>query len=94
MSTLGSLQTGPPSGGSLSGGKRARSDEAHQEGRLVEAEFVALDVLHHEARFVFLIGEQQMQAPGAQRLQASRFSLKGRDALVASQPHPDSHVEV
>jgi hypothetical protein len=26
------------------------------QGSLVEAEFVALDVLHHEARFVFVIG--------------------------------------
>ncbi len=27
-----------------------------QQDPLVEAEFIALDVLHHEARFVFLVG--------------------------------------
>lgn len=33
-----------------------RSMTAIRRGPLVEAEFIALDVLRHEARFVFLIG--------------------------------------
>ena len=43
----------------VTGVRRPRSDETHQAGLLVQAELVALDVLHHEARFVFLIGMEQ-----------------------------------
>ena len=78
----------------VAGVRRPRSDETHQAGLLVQAELVALDVLHHEARFVFLIGKEQTQAPSAERFQSSRFSLKRRHSLIASQPHPDSYVEV
>jgi len=78
----------------VTGVRRPRSDETHQAGLLVQAELVALDVLHHEARFVSLIGKEQTQAPSAQRFQSSRFSLKRRHSLIASQPHADSYVEV
>jgi hypothetical protein len=75
-------------------GTRSCAVPTDQDRQLVEAELIALDVLHHEARFVLLIGSQQTQAPSAERLQSSRFSLERRDSLVAGQPHPDSYVEV
>jgi hypothetical protein len=61
---------------------------------LVEAEFIALDVLHHQARLIVLIGTKQTQAPSAERFQSIRFSLERRDSLIASQPNPDPHVQV
>jgi hypothetical protein len=61
---------------------------------LVEAELVAFDVLHDEARFVLLIGCQKTQSPGPEPFQSSRFGLERSYSLVAGQPHPDSYVEV
>lgn len=78
----------------VTGVRRPRSDETHQAGLLVQAELVALDVLHHEARFVFLIGKEQTQAPSAERFQSSRFSLERRHSVIASQPRSDSYVEM
>lgn len=61
---------------------------------LVEAEFIPLDVLHHQARLILLIGGQQTQAPSAERFQPSRLGLERSDSLVTRQPHPDSNVEM
>jgi hypothetical protein len=36
-------------------------------GHSVEIEFVAFDVLHHDARFVVVVGRQQPHAYGAER---------------------------
>jgi site-specific DNA recombinase len=63
-------------------------------GELVEAELVALDVLHHEARLVVVIGRQQPHAHGAERDQTCTFGLKCGQALFTREPGADPHVKM
>src|SRR5580698_3726114 len=63
-------------------------------GRSVEAEFVAFDVLHDEARLVVVIGGQQSHAYRAERDQPGAFGLKRGEALFAHEPGADPYVEV
>jgi len=44
--------------GTISTGIRMRGRRSGRAGHSVEAELVALDVLHHEARLVVAIGKQ------------------------------------
>lgn len=60
----------------------------------VEAELVALDVLHHEARLVDAIGTQQSHAYRAERGQSCAFSLKCGQAFLTHEPGADPHVEM
>src|SRR5690242_2191817 len=62
--------------------------------RLVEAELVALDVLHHQARFVLLVGREQAQTSSADRFQPSRFSLERGYPRVTRQPHADADIKM
>jgi hypothetical protein len=48
----------------------------HVRGHSVEIELVALDVLHHDARLVVVIGRQQPYAYRAERDQSCAFGLK------------------
>ena len=57
-------------------------------GSSVEAELVALDVLHHQARLVVLVGQQELHAYGAQRLQPRALGLEGGQALLPTSPVP------
>ncbi len=47
----------------------------------VEAELVALDVLHHEARLVEAVGTQQSHACCAERYQSCALGLEGGQAF-------------
>jgi hypothetical protein len=60
----------------------------------VEAELVALDVLHHQARLVLLVGQQQPHADRAERDSAGALGLEHGQALLAHEPGADPHVEV
>ncbi len=60
----------------------------------VEAELVALDVLHHKARLVDAIGSEQSHADRAERDQSRAFGLKDGQALVTLKPGADPHVKV
>ncbi len=61
---------------------------------LGETEFIALHVLHHQARFILLIGREETQAPSAELFQSGRFGLERGDSFVAGQPGPNSYVEM
>ena len=63
-------------------------------GRSVETELVALDVLHHEARLVVVIGRQQSHAYRAERDQSCAFGLKCGQALFTHEPGADPHVKM
>ncbi len=65
--------------GAAQGGSRRASFPiaGGAEAGSVEAELVALDVLHHEARLVVVIGGQQSHAYCAQRDQPCAFGLQG-----------------
>ena len=63
-------------------------------GNLVQVELVALDVLHHEARLVDVIGRQQPHAYRAERDQPCAFGLKDGQALFTHQPGADPHVKM
>ena len=63
-------------------------------GHSVEIELVALDVLHHEARLVLVIGKQQPHAYPAERDQSCAFGLKYGHALVTHEPGADPHVKM
>src|SRR2546430_2208892 len=60
----------------------------------VETELVALDVLHHQARLVDAIGEQQSHAYRAEREQSCAFGLERGQALFTHEPGADPHVEM
>src|SRR3954447_12778073 len=60
----------------------------------VEAELVALDVLHDEARLVLLVGHQETHPPGAERFESSPLLLEHGHARLAGQPPADPYVEV
>ena len=60
----------------------------------IEAELVALDILHHEARLVVLVGKQQAHAYGAERDQSGALGLEGGQALLTHEPGPDPHVQM
>ncbi len=60
----------------------------------VEAELVALDVLHVLARLVLVIGKQQLPSYGAERDQSYALGLEYGEALFAHEPGPDPHVEM
>jgi hypothetical protein len=59
---------------------------------LVEAELVAFDVLHHQARFVLPVGGEQTQTSSPDRFQPSRLGLEGGDSRIARQPYAYSYV--
>jgi hypothetical protein len=63
-------------------------------GHSVEIELVTLDVLHHEARLVGAIGEQQSDAHRAERDQPRAFGLKCGQALFTHEPGADPHVKM
>ena len=66
----------------------------HVRGHSVETELVALDVLHHEARLVVVIGRQQSHAYRAERDQPCAFGLKRGQALFTHEPGADPHVKM
>jgi hypothetical protein len=66
----------------------------HVRGRLVQAELVALDVLHHQARLVAVIGRQQPHPDRAERDQPGASGLKRGQPLVTRQPGPGPHVKM
>jgi len=55
-------------------------------GHSVQAELVALDVLHHEARFVEAIGPQESHACPAEREQPCALGLECGQALLTHEP--------
>jgi hypothetical protein len=63
-------------------------------GPSVETELVALDVLHHEARLVVGVGQQQSHADRAEREQSRAFGLQRGQALLTDEPGADPHVKV
>src|SRR5581483_7754823 len=78
-----------------SGGWHAREATTdHVSDFSVEAELVALDVLHHDARLLDAIGRQQPHASCAQPDQSGALGLECRQALVTHQPGAHSNVEV
>jgi len=62
--------------------------------RSVEAELVALDVLHHEAGLVDAIGRQESHAYRAEREQPCALGLECGQALFTHEPGADPHVEM
>ena len=60
----------------------------------VEIELVALDVLHHDARLVVVIGRQQPHAYRAERDQSCAFGLERGQALFTHEPGADPHVKM
>lgn len=60
----------------------------------VEAELVALDVLHPEARLVVLIGKQELPAYRAERDQTCALGLQCGEALFTHEPGADPHVKM
>ena len=91
-----------PDGGGLDAGERARrervrymrSGSAPCDAQSVETELVALDVLHHDARLVDVIGRQQSHAYRAERDQPCAFGLKRGQALFTHEPGADPHVKM
>jgi hypothetical protein len=72
----------------------SRPHRAPCDGHSVETELVALDVLHHEARLVVVIGKQQPHAYRAERDQARAFGLEHGQALVTREPGAGPHVKM
>ena len=62
--------------------------------RSVETELVALDVLHHKARLVVVIGRQESKSHCAQRDESCAFGLKGGKACFTHESSADSDVQV
>ena len=60
----------------------------------VEAELVALDVLHHLARLVLLIGKEQLPAYRAERDQPCALGFERGEAFLTHEPGADSHVKM
>ena len=81
----------PP--GSLLRARLARR-RGHVRGHSVQTELVALDVLHHEARLVVVIGGQESHAYRAERDQSCAFGLKCTKTLFTHEPGADPHVEM
>ena len=73
---------------------RGMSGRPQRRGHSVETEFVALDVLHHDARLVVAIGRQQSHAYRAERDQSCAFGLKCGQALFTHEPGADAHVKM
>src|SRR6476469_8275821 len=71
-----------------------RSGSGPCDGHSVETELVALDVLHHDARLVVVIGSQQSHAYRAERDQSCAFGLKRGQALFTHEPGADPHVKM
>lgn len=63
-------------------------------GCSVEAELVALDVLHHDARLIVVIGKQQSHAYRAERDQPCALGLERGEALFTHEPGADPHVKM
>lgn len=59
---------------------------------LVQAEFVALDVLHDNARLVAVVGGQQPHADRAERDQSRALGLQNGEAFLADQAGAGPHV--
>lgn len=59
-----------------------------------EAELIALDVLHDEARLVVAVGRQKPYAFCAEGDQTSTFTLQRSQAFVAHEPSTDPYVEM
>jgi hypothetical protein len=70
------------------------SGRPQRRGHSGETELVALDVLHHEARLILVIGRQESQAYRAKRDQSCAFGLKGGQALFTHEPGADPHVKM
>jgi len=70
------------------------SGRPQRRGHSVETELVALDVLHHQARLVVVIGRQESQAHRAERDQSCAFGLKYGQALFTHEPGADPHVKM
>ena len=66
----------------------------HVRGHLVQAELVALDVLHHQARLVAVIGRQQPHPDRAERDQPGAFGLKRGQPPLTRQPDAGPHVKM
>ena len=60
----------------------------------VETELIALDVLHHDARLVVVIGRQQSHAYRAERDQSCAFGLQDGQALVTYEPGAGPYVKM
>src|SRR5579862_2609046 len=85
------------SGGSVSESSMSQTLRTAREaaaGDLVEVELVALDVLHHDARLVVLIGHQDPHEHRAERGQPRAFGLQHGQALSTHEPGADPHVKV
>jgi len=80
-----------PLPGSSRGGPGRRGD---LRGHSVEVEFVALDVLHHDARLVVVIGRQKSHAYRAERDQSCAFGLERGQALFTDEPGADPDVKM
>jgi Tol biopolymer transport system component len=73
---------------------RRRGGDGHVRGYSVKTELVALDVLHHQARLVLLIGGQQPHAYRAERDQSCAFGLECGEALITHKPGADADVQM
>src|SRR4051794_33084178 len=60
----------------------------------VEAELVAFDVLHNEARLVEAVGDQQLHARRAKRDQSGAFGFERGHAFVTDEPSANAQVEM
>lgn len=60
----------------------------------VDAELVALDVLHRDARLVGAIGKQRSHVYRAERDQSCAFGFKCGEALFTHESSADPHVKM
>ncbi len=63
-------------------------------GRSVETELVALDVLHHQARLVLLVGLEEPHACRAEREQTCALGLQCGETFRTDEPGADPYVEM
>src|SRR5690606_36739237 len=77
-----------------SGASPPRADRGRADAQSVEAELVALDVLHDDARLVLLVGEHDAHARRAERQEPVALRLERREALGTheARAHPDVEV--
>ena len=60
----------------------------------VETELVSLDVLHHEARLIEVIGRKQSDAYRAKQRESCAFGLQGGQAFFTHEPGAHTHIKM
>jgi hypothetical protein len=68
--------------------------QGYDRGQSVETEFIALDVKHHQARLVVVVGGQQPKSRRAEPYEPLTFGLQSGQAFWTHEPGTDPHVEV